>query len=424
MNEEFLQFIWKHRLFREDALRFASGDTVSVIDTGIHNSDSGPDFLNARLRFDCCTWAGNVEIHKNASDWYRHHHDQDKAYDNVILHLVHNNDVVTKRTNGEETPTLVLEYDKELESNYSQLLESRKWISCQDSIAGIDLLTQMQWYTHLAINRIQRKTEYFGQLLARNTNNWEETFYQALARSFGMNVNSLPFELMTQSMPLHILSKHRENLMQIEALLFGQSGMLTEPDGDEYYCLLKKEYDFLRHKYSLEPIESHLWKFLRLRPNNFPTLRIAQLASMIHRTEFLFSGLVENISKKNITTILSVDASEYWDTHYTFNKKQTRGVRKSFSDTALDLVLINTIIPFLFVYSNQKGIPSLKDQAISLLEEIDPEDNAIIRKFRSISIHARNALESQALIELKNEFCATRSCLECRIGNRLIVKKS
>jgi hypothetical protein len=422
MNEDFLQFIWKHKLFCEDSLTTPSGDTIAVLDTGQHNSDAGPDFVNARLRFDSVTWAGNIEIHKNASDWFRHKHDSDKAYDNVILHLVQKNDSTIKRSNGETIPTLILDYDRKLEINYCRLLESSLWIPCQKKINTIDSITMSQWLTRLAVERIERKTEYFSSLLILNKNNWEETFYQALARGFGMNVNALPFEMLAKSLPLTILAHHRDNRFQLEALLFGQAGMLEEKDGDDHYLELKKEYVFLKHKYSLMPIEKHLWKFLRLRPNNFPTLRISQLAGMINKTEFLFSGLIENITRKNVEQILSVEASGYWKNHFQFNKEQSKQVKKIFADTAMNSVVINTIVPFLFIYANKKGLQEVKDKAIQLLENIEPEQNAIIKKFASMDISAINSLETQALIELKNEYCSKKKCLDCRIGNIIIMK--
>jgi hypothetical protein len=420
MNEEFLHFIWKHGLYLKDQLETTNGEPVDIISGGSHNTDSGPDFFNARIRIGETTWAGNIEIHQKSSHWYQHRHDSDAAYDNVILHVVEFHDKPVQVKNH-ELPTLVLRYPDEILENYETLLKSKRWIACEERLPEVDPFILRFWFSSLMIERLESKTGEILKLLEQNRNNWNETFYQLLARNFGMKTNALPFEMLAKSLPLNILSKHKNDLFQTEALLFGQSGLLNETlPGDDYFLSLRKEYSFLYKKYGLSGIESHLWKFMRLRPINFPTVRIAQLAMLIHHSSALFSRIMETEKPEDLRKLFNVTASGYWDTHYRFNKASEENRPKVLGETAFNNLVINTIVPLLFVYGDQHLDQSMKDRALLLLEKLAPEDNQIIRKWNELGIESRTAFETQALLQLKNNYCDNKNCLNCQLGAKII----
>ncbi len=420
MKEEFLQFIWKQGLFRKTDLKTIDGKPLEIISTGQFNTDSGPDFFNARIRIGETIWAGNVEIHQKSSHWYRHHHNNDASYDNVILHVVELNDspVLVK---SQALPTLEISYPPDILNNYEQLLRSVRWIACEERISEYDPFLIRFWFSALMIERLQAKTEDILVVLEQNQNNWNETFYQLLARNFGMKTNTLPFELLAKSLPLHILSKHKNDLFQIEALLFGQSGLLNETLlGDDYFLSLRKEYSYLYQKYGLAGIESHLWKFMRLRPINFPTVRIAQLAMLIHHSSALFSRILETESLEELRKLFEVSASGYWDNHYRFNKVSNDNHSKTLGETAFNNLLVNTVVPFLFVYGEQHLDQAMKDRALQFLEKLSPESNQIIRKWSELGIDSQSAFETQALLQLKNKYCELKKCLNCQLGAKII----
>jgi len=420
MKEEFLQFIWKHDLFTKDNLKTTDGKKIEIITTGQPNSDSGPDFFNARIRIGETIWAGNIEIHQKSSHWYRHRHNTDAAYENVILHVVELNDspVLIK---SQPLPTLEISYPAEILENYEQLLKSERWIACEDKLAEVDPFILRFWFSSLMIERLESKTGDILDILQQNKNNWNETFYQLLARNFGMKTNALPFEMLAKSLPLQILSKHKNDLFQIEALLFGQSGLLNESLlGDDYFLSLRKEYSYLYKKYGLSGIESHIWKFMRLRPINFPTIRIAQLAMLIHHSSNLFSRILETEDLAELRKLFDVSASAYWDNHYRFNKISEEDRQKVLGETAFNNLVINTIAPLLFVYGDQHLDQAMKDRALLLLEKLAPESNQIIRKWKDLGIESRTAFETQALLQLKNKYCDHKKCLNCQLGAKII----
>jgi len=420
MKEEFLQFIWEHGLFSTNNLKTTDGRTIEIIKSGQPNSDSGPDFFNSRIKIGETTWAGNIEIHQKSSHWYRHRHNSDAAYDNVILHVVELNDspVLVK---SQPLPTLEISYPVEILENYERLLRSEKWIACEEKLAEVDPFILRFWFSSLMIERLESKTGDILSILEQNKNNWNETFYQLLARNFGMKTNALPFELLAKSLPLNVLSKHKNDLFQIEALLFGQSGLLNESLlGDDYFLSLRKEYSYLYKKYGLSGIESHLWKFMRLRPINFPTIRIAQLAMLIHHSSALFSRILETENLDELRNLFDVSASEYWNTHYSFNKISKDDHPKKLGETAFNNLVINTIVPLLFVYGDQHLDQAMKDRALLLLEKLDPESNQIIRNWNDLGIDSRSAFETQALIQLKNRYCENKKCLNCQLGAKII----
>ena len=421
MPEEFLHHIWENRLFIAENLSTTSGETLEIIKPGKRNSDAGPDFFNAKVKIGETTWAGNIEIHSKASDWNKHKHQHDKAYDNVILHVVEIEDAKIARTSGEIIPTLILRYPDHLAENYRQLLEAKTWIPCENQFHKIDPVILQLGFNRLMIERLESKTGEILSRLEQNNNDWNETFYQMLARMFGFKVNAVPFELLAKSLPVGILGKHKNNLFQLEALLFGNAGLLnSQLLGDDYFLQLREEYSFLYKKYKLKPIDAHLWKFLRLRPVNFPTVRIAQLASLLQNTESLFSKIVETETLTSLKALFKVKASAYWDAHYNFNKKSKRKVEKELGDSSAQLLIINVVIPFLFVYGEKQNKAALKNRALDFLEQLPSESNSVISKWEKLGINSRSAFESQALLQLKNRYCEAKKCLNCHIGVKLV----
>jgi len=421
MKEEFLHYIWKYKLYKSGNLKKKKKKKIEIIKTGTHNFDSGPDFFNAKIKIDETVWIGNVEIHMNSSDWFSHNHNTNKAYDNVILQVVNHHDKEIFRTDGQSIPTLVLKFDKKLLANYEDLLQNKLWIPCEKQIPKVDSFIVDQWISILAIERLEEKSKRIDELLHQFNNNWETAFYVQLAHNFGFKLNSEPFELLAKSLPLSYLAKHKNSLLQIEALLFGQAGFLNDADGDEYYQSLKKEYLFLKSKFNLKPIEKHVWKFLRSRPGNFPTIRIAQFAMLIYKSSALFSKIIESKSLDEIKELLLVEPSEYWINHYLFNKESVKKT-KSLGESSVDILIINTVIPFLFVYGKQTGSETIKQRALDFLEKIKSEKNSIVDSWNKIGILSDNALSSQALIHLKNNYCNTKNCLNCQIGSQIIIK--
>ena len=424
MPEEFLHYIWEQKLFETQNLATSNGQTLEIINVGKRNSDSGPDFFNAKIKIDGTVWVGNIEIHKKSSDWLLHNHQNDKAYNNVILHVVEENDKTICRSSGEEIQVLEITYPEHLQTNYQKLLDAQTWIACEEQFHKIDPVILQLGFNRLMIERLENKTGEIMQRLEQNQNNWNETFYQMLARMFGFKVNNLPFELLAKSLPIQILSKHKNTPFQLEALLFGNSGLLNQQLlGDDYYLKLREEFSFLYKKYNLSPIEGHLWKFMRLRPVNFPTIRISQLAALIHHSQSLFSKIIEIDTLEKLKDLFDVQASEYWNSHYNFNKASSKASIKRLGDGAIHILIINVIIPFLFVYGETQNKPHLKNRALEFLEKLPAEKNSITQKWQELGIESRSAFESQALIQLKNMHCEKKNCLNCQIGVKLVKSK-
>lgn len=421
MNEQFLHYIWKNSLFGKENLLTENNETVSIISPGIRNSDAGPDFLNARIKIGDTLWAGNVEVHVDAKAWFEHKHHLDKAYDNVILHVVEYTNEETYRTNGEEVPVLKLKYDKKIADRYSDLVADTRTIACQNEIRKIDSFRINHWLENLTIERLMYQTEPVSQILKYTKNNWEETLYISIARSFGLRINVLPFELLAKSLPLKILVKHQNNLTQLEALLFGQAGFLETSPEDDYIEFLKKEYSYLKKTYQLNSIEKHLWKFLRLRPLNFPTIRLAQFAVMIHKTQKLFSQIQENLNPVYLHELLSHDVSDYWKNHYQPGKISTC-MSKKLGHLTVNNIVINSVVPVFFQYSKATGNDNLRQEILDLLYYLPPEKNKIINEWINLGLELQNAAQTQASIQLRNFYCIKKNCLNCQIGNYLITE--
>ena len=423
MTEDFLHYIWKYKLLKGNLIS-CNGDLIEIIHQGYHNTDAGPDFFNAKVKINDTIWAGNIEIHINSSDWYVHNHQLDLSYDNVILHIVYSNNKLIFRQNGEMIPQLEIKnnFDSELFLKYQDFITNKNWIPCEKIINNSSKFIIESWLESLLIDRLERKTTEINSIFVRNNKNWEETFYQILAKNFGFKLNSSPFEYLSQSIPLSILAKHKNNEIQISSLLFGQAGLLNQNFTDDYPLILNKEYEFLRKKYNLNPIKGHLWKFLRLRPANFPTIRISQFSDLIYNSSHLFSKIIESETLIDLYNLFNIKAFSYFDNHYIFDEKLIIGKPKVFGKSATDLIIINTVVPILFFYAQEKDDKKFQNRAFAFLEQIDAENNSTIKKWLNIGIKASNAYISQGLLELKNNYCDKKKCLQCRIGNELLKK--
>ena len=421
MNEAFLHHIWKFSLYNSNGLATTDGERVEVIKAGQHNTDSGPDFFNAQVKIGETLWAGNVEIHLKSSEWNRHSHTADASYNNVVLHVVyeHDEEVFTQEHIRMVTLELKGRFDPALFRNYQNLIESSRWIPCESRISQVDDITISTWLERLLIERLENKTRSVLESLRQNKNNWEDAFYHLLARNFGFRTNSLPFELLARSLPLSYLRKHNDQPKQIEALLFGQSGLLEKKFRDDYANNLKTEYEFLRKKYGLSPMDGSQWKFLRLRPSNFPTIRIAQFAWMMNNSHGLFSKVLEAESVETLCSLFSASLSDYWNSHYTFDRPSPVH-KKSLGEGAIHNIVVNTAVPSLFAYGTYWNDESIKNKALHFLEKLGPETNAIIDKWNALGLTSSNAGRTQALLQLKNDYCNLKKCLICSVGNKII----
>jgi hypothetical protein len=419
MQEALLHYIWKNSLFESKEYIADTGEKISIVETGMHNTDGGPDFTNSKIKINNTLWAGNVEIHKKTSDWTQHHHHNNATYDNVILHASLQNDKACINSQGRRIPCIEISFDPKIEQRFNLLIADSSMIPCHKSLHSLNSSIISFWLSALTIERLSVKTAYIQKLLKLTKNDWEETYYINLARSFGLKINALPFELLAKVTPLKIVSKHKCNIFELEALFLGQAGFLKEPLLDEYHASLHKEYIYLKTKYSLKGLESHLWKYLRLRPTNFPTIRIAQFCSLIHSSKRLFSITMESQTIEELLETYACSVSDYWKNHYKFGK-ETENKNKSLGLNTRMSLIINTIIPFMFIFADHKNKEQLKEKAIHLLESIPPEVNRITKKWSEYKIKSRHAGDSQALLQLTNEYCYHKRCLECQIGSLVL----
>ena len=417
--EQFLQYVWKYRLYSVVDLETTEGFLVTVIDPGIRNTDAGPDFFNAKIKVFDTVWVGNIEIHRKASDWKNHNHDQNPAYDSVILHVVEVNDAVAYRTDGEMIPQAVMKIPERIKNNMEWLLSREKSLPCAERIHEVEPLLVSTWMNTLLTERLERKVSDIFIRLEQNKDDWNEAFYITLTRNFGFGNNSDAFEWLARSLPFRTIRRQRCNSLQIEALFFGQAGLLADTLDDSYYQLLQQEYQFLQKKYKLKPVDYSLIKQLRMRPINFPHLRLAQLAAIWTHHDTLFSRILEDNQLETLKNCFDVSLSEFWDTHYHFRytspmKKKTIGLK------ATHIILINTVVPILFAYGKKKQKPDYCVQALHMLENIPPESNSLIKNFSDAGITVKNAGDTQAIIQLRREYCEKKKCLYCRIGFSLI----
>lgn len=420
MTEELLKFLWKHKLYLPESLTFEDGSAIEVIHPGESNHDAGPDFFNTRIKAGNTIWAGNAEIHVRASDWSRHNHNANDAYQNVILHIVADNDIEVKNSRGEIIPTITLRCNDAIIAQYNYLLQNSLWVPCARNIKDIDPFVVTIWMEKLGIARLEEKAKDIAIHLEQTQNNWEEVLYRMLLRSFGFHQNSQPFEQLAKSISYKILEKHADSLLHTEALLFGQAGFLSELlPYDDYFLKLQKEYKYLSGKYNIKPLQRHLWKFLRMRPGNFPTVRLAQIASVIHNRSKMFAYIRETESLEQLKTLFAVSPSGYWANHYMFGKV-SRPKDKTIGEESIETVLINSVIPVLFMYGKKQGLEQFQNKALDFLGQIPAEKNSIIEKWQGVGVKVNNAFQSQALLHLKNYYCDRHRCLECSIGSKIL----
>ncbi len=423
MKEEFLHFLWKNRLFEPENPATGDGDCIEIINPGRHNIHAGPDFFDARIRIGKTLWAGNVEIHLKSSDWNRHGHQTDPLYGNTILHVVAENDVSVRNHAGSVIPTIEIGWPLWIEYNFNTLMNQHDWVNCASRLNKVDPFRIRFFLNGLAIERLQQKIGIIETLLESSRGDWSETFYRLLARSFGFRQNGDPFEMLARSMPLSVLQRHHQSLFQLEALLFGQAGLLQETFHHEDYPLsLSKEYEFLAMKYGLRPMPGHLWKFMRMHPLNFPTIRLAQLAGILHHSDSLFSAILEPHGMEQYRTLFKSGTTTFWNSHYTF-LKSSKDLKKVMGEDSFQLILVNVLVPFLFLYGERNNKQELKERALKIMEELPAENNTILRHWAAAGIEAFNALESQSLIHLHHEYCEPKRCLECSIGQKIIMHK-
>lgn len=419
--EQLLHYIWKYRLYRPSGLTTTQGDTLEIIDPGLENTDAGPDFFNAKIRINGTVWAGSVEIHQKASDWLAHGHSADKAYENVILHVVETDDGTVFRQNGEAIPQLVLPIPEQVIDNMEWLLTRDSPVACLERLPAIDPVFRLQWMDALLAERLERKTDDILRWLDLYQKDWNEVFYILLCRNFGFGVNSDAFERLARSLPLKCILKQRPSASQVEALFLGQAGLLNDSNGNRhhYYRLLQQEYSFLRKKYELEPLEPHIFRNLRLRPDATPHIKLVELAAIWIRHDTLFSSVLSARTPRELKDFFRVPASAFWDTHYNFLRPSPHR-KKQLGENALNMLLINTVVPLMFAYGLYHRMDEHKARALRLLASIPPEQNSIISLFSQVGMKPRNAGDTQALIQLKRNYCEQKKCLYCRLGFQLL----
>ncbi len=423
--EQLLHYCWKHRLFPLDGLRTTEGEEVEVIDPGLHNHNAGPDFFNAKVKIGGQLWVGNVEIHDKASDWFLHGHEKDTHYNNVILHVVGLADTQAETADGSRPPQMELQVPEQVRHNYDELIKTDSYPPCYRIIPSLSRLTKHSWMSALETERLERKTEDIKRRADRCQGSWEAAYFVTMARNYGFGINAEAMEQWALSIPLNDVGHHRDDIFQIEAFFMGQAGLLDPlsiPERhrqaaitDEYFFRLNNEYRFLAHKFSLQPVDFHSWRFLRLRPQNFPHIRISQLANLYFHRRASLSQLIECKDIKSVKELLSTSVTSYWQTHYAFGC-ESKPNEKHLSDASLNLLLINTVVPILFAFGRHKLDDTLCDRAFDFLEQLKAEDNHITRTWKDIGLDVENAGDSQALIQLKNEYCDRRDCLRCRFG--------
>ena len=423
MQEDFLHYIYKHKAFDTSQLKTAKGEVIHINQLGQHNFNAGPDFFNAQISIDDQLWAGNVEIHVKSSDWFVHSHEIDTAYDNVILHVVWDYDTEIFRKDNSEIPTLELKHyvNKNLIESYRKLMNSKSWINCESSFPEIESFIMENWLERLYIERLECKSEDINQLLKVSNNDWEAVLFKMLTKNVGLKVNGESFFSLAKSFDFSIVRKLQKDNLDLEALFFGQTDLLNDDIQDTYYIELQKRYQFLKHKFKLSNEGVIPLQFFRLRPPNFPTIRLSQLASLYHNRSHLFSEIIVAKSKEEIYKLFHIEASEFWKTHFTFSKSSALS-KKPLSKSFIDLLLINTIIPLQFSYAKTNG-KVIEDQVFNFIRQVGIEKNSVVSKFLELNSFDKNALSSQALLQLKQIYCDKNKCLQCAIGNSLIVKK-
>lgn len=429
--EELLHYVWKHKLLPLSGLQTTDGRTVEVIDTGLHNRNAGPDFFNAKVRIGGTMWVGNVEIHLKSSDWYRHGHDHDPKYNNVVLHVVSTPDCEVMTVEGHYLPQVVMQVPAHVREHYEELLHCDRYPPCYQVIPRLTLLTVHSWMAALQTERLEQKTEAIRRRAEKAQGSWEDAYFVTLARNYGFGINGEAFERWAQNVPLTAVGKHRDDLFQVEAIFLGQAGLLEtesiparyqqEALQEGYFTKLRNEYLYLQHKFQLTPMDYTLWRFLRLRPQNFPYIRIAQLANLYYERRASLSALLECETVEALRQLLATHVTPYWETHYVFGSESAPS-KKRMSAASVDVLIVNTAIPMLFAVGRHRQKETLCDRAFDLLEQMKAENNHIITMWQECGLEVKTAGDSQALIQLKKEYCDRKDCLRCRFGYEYLRK--
>ncbi len=422
MTEKILHFLWQNRIFPE-VLSTVDNQIVQVVHPGFPSVDAGADFFQAKIKIKDKIWVGSVEIHVKSSDWYRHNHHKDKSYNNVILHVVHRFDKPVYRTNGEPVPTLELPIPEHIYRRFYQLYSRQTVVKCKNSANNLPYVLKQNWLENLLIERLEQRYAEISALLQVLQNDWEQAFYIKLARSFGQKVNGEAFEQLAKSLDLKIIQRNADNRLIVEALLYGQAGMLSQQVDDEYFTRLKQEYAYQRAKYKLEPLSLEIWRFMRIRPHNFPTIRLSQLAGLLTQKQRLFTFIRETGDIDEIKRLFTAQASPYWDNHYRFGTKTKRSYHKTLGNSSVQNILINSVAPFLYAYGRYMQEQKYIDKAMDLLSALDFERNYISRLFVQSNFPGENAAHSQALLQLYKDYCVKERCFVCRIGSSILTDK-
>lgn len=426
--EHLLHYVWKHKLFPLNVLQTTKGLPVEVIDPGLHNSNAGPDFFNAKLKINGTLWVGNIEIHAHTADWFRHGHQDDKTYDSVILHVVGEADGEVTRTNGEIIPQMILACPEHIKAHYHELCVAEQYPACYSILDSLPKLAIHSWLTTLQTERLEQKALLIAQRLEHCNKNWEDAFFITLARNFGFGLNGEAFETWAGLLPFRAMDKHRNDLFQIEAFFYGMAGLLEEAflkkeQEDEYSLRLRGEFRYLQRKFEIGRVmDATLWRFLRLRPENFPPVRLAQLAYLYQKGDKLFSRLLEAETLEKVRQLLTTRTSVYWESHFVFGNPSPQK-EKPLGESSKNLIIINTVIPFLYTYGLHKADERMCERAGRFLEELKAEDNHIVRSWSNAGLPVASAADSQALIQLQKEYCDKKKCLYCRFGFEYLRKK-
>ena len=423
--EQLLHYVWKHKMTPLGELFTSDDRLVEIVDPGLHNRNAGPDFFNAKVKIDGQTWVGNVEIHNRSRDWYTHGHDKDAAYDNVILHVASTIDADVLNSKGEYIPQLQLSVPQQVTDNYRSLMATDSYPPCYKIVPKLTKLMIHSWMSSLQTERLEDKTEAIRLRAEKLGGSWEDALFVTLARNYGFGINGDAFEQWALNLHLNNVAHHRDDLFQIEAMFMGQAGLLDinaippryqqAALADPYFTTMANEYRYLAHKFSLTPMDYKMWRFLRLRPQNFPFIRISQLANLYYERRFQLSRLVECETASEMSSLLATHVTPYWGTHYIFGSESAHNTKRM-SPFSINLLLINTAVPLLFAYGRHTSNEALCDRAFDILEQLKPEDNHIIRMWRECGLDVANAGDTQALIQLKKQYCDRRDCLRCRIG--------
>jgi hypothetical protein len=430
--EQLLHYTWKHKLYPLKELTTSDGQRVEIVDPGLHNRNAGPDFFNAKIRIGSTMWVGNVEIHDKSSDWYQHGHDKDSRYDNVVLHVAAELDTEVMKSNGEYVPQLQLSVPDDVLTHYDELQKTDEYPPCYKVIPHLSALIIHSWMAALQTERLEQKTEAIRKRAELCNGSWEDAYFVTLARNYGFGINGEVFEQWAYNIPLNAVAHHRDDLFQIEAIFMGQAGLLeldSIPEyyqkdalNDGYFAKLRNEYQYLAHKFSMKPIDFKLWRFLRLRPQNFPHIRISQLANLYYQQKAGLSQLIECETLDELKNVLKSQVTPYWETHYTFGSTSPKN-EKHLSYGSINLLMINTAIPMLFAYGRHTTKEVLCDKAFDFLEQLKAENNHIIRMWQQVGLPVKTAGDSQALIQLKKEYCDKKECLRCRFGYEYLRRK-